>query len=131
MRRSRLTVHLAGRDPSEFTRNPDGHDEEQHRPPLEQMADIDVELAEPTRRAFTSAWNAWSVELDLTLDEVAEHLALRDRGERPCKYVLELAHRRIGELDERITAMRQAREEELEACWPRPPPARMRPAPAA
>lgn len=52
-----------------------------------------------------------AVELDLQLDEVAEVLALRDRGERPCDYVLEVARRRINELEERIRSMQHARDE--------------------
>lgn len=52
-----------------------------------------------------------ATELDLQLDEISEILALRDRGERPCEYVLEVAGRRLEELDERIEAMRRARDE--------------------
>lgn len=50
-----------------------------------------------------------ATELDLALDEIAEILALRDRGERPCDYVLEVAGRRVEELDERIAEMCRAR----------------------
>lgn len=50
-------------------------------------------------------------EVDLRLDEVAEVLALRDRGERPCDFVLRVASRRIEELDERIRRMQKARAE--------------------
>ncbi|WP_246219763.1 heavy metal-responsive transcriptional regulator [Phytoactinopolyspora halotolerans] len=49
--------------------------------------------------------------LDLTLDEIREVLALRERGERPCGYVLDVAHVRLGELDRRIAEMQHAREE--------------------
>lgn len=52
-----------------------------------------------------------ATELDLHLDEIAEILALRDRGERPCDYVLDVARRRVDELGERIQAMQRAREE--------------------
>lgn len=50
-------------------------------------------------------------DVDLGLGEVGEILALRDRGERPCDYVLQVAVRRIDELDERINRMQQARDE--------------------
>lgn len=52
-----------------------------------------------------------AVQLDLQLDEVAEILALRDRAERPCDYVLDVARRRVDELDERIRSMQTARDE--------------------
>lgn len=52
-----------------------------------------------------------ATELDLHLDEIAEILALRDRGEPPCDYVLEVARDHIDELDERISDMRRARDE--------------------
>lgn len=52
-----------------------------------------------------------AVQLDLQLDEVAEILALRDRGERPCDYVLDVARRRVDELEERIRSMQHARDE--------------------
>lgn len=50
-------------------------------------------------------------QLDLRLDEIGEILALREGGERPCGYVLEIAHARLDELDRRIAEMRRAREE--------------------
>lgn len=50
-------------------------------------------------------------ELDLGLDEIAEILTLREQDQRPCDYVLDLAGRRISELDERITRMQQTRRE--------------------
>jgi len=52
-----------------------------------------------------------ATELDLQLDEVAEILAFRDRGERPCDYVLDVAREHIDELDQRIAEMRRARRE--------------------
>jgi DNA-binding transcriptional MerR regulator len=52
-----------------------------------------------------------AVQLDLQLDEVAEILALRDRGERPCDYVLDVARCRVDELEERIRSMQHARDE--------------------
>lgn len=48
-------------------------------------------------------------QLDLRLDEIAEILALRDRGERPCAYVLDVAAERLADLDRRIEQMQQAR----------------------
>lgn len=52
-----------------------------------------------------------ATELDLHLHEVAEILALRDRGEHPCDYVLEVARLRVDDLDARIQTMQRAREE--------------------
>ncbi len=52
-----------------------------------------------------------ATELNLQLDEVAEILALRERDERPCSYVVEVARGRIDELDERIAEMQRARDE--------------------
>lgn len=52
-----------------------------------------------------------AADLNLQLDEITEILALRERDERPCGYVVEVARERIGELDRRIAQMRQARDE--------------------
>lgn len=52
-----------------------------------------------------------ATELDLQLDEIAEILALRERGERPCNYVLDAARRHVDDLEQRIAQMRQARDE--------------------
>lgn len=52
-----------------------------------------------------------ATELDLRLDEVAEILALQERDQRPCNYVVEVARDRISDLEERITRMQQARDE--------------------
>ncbi len=50
-------------------------------------------------------------QLDLSLHEIGEILALRERGEQPCGYVMETAQTRLEELDRRIAQMRRAREE--------------------
>lgn len=55
-----LTVRLAGRDPGEFERDPDADEPLRRRSPLEQMAEVDVDLDDLTRRGFTTAWNQWS-----------------------------------------------------------------------
>lgn len=52
-----------------------------------------------------------AVELDLRLDEIREILRLRDRDQVPCGYVVDVARRRLTELDERIAAMERARGE--------------------
>ena len=52
-----------------------------------------------------------ATELDLQLDEVAEILALRERGERPCDYVIDAARRHVDDLEQRVAQMRQARDE--------------------
>ncbi len=50
-------------------------------------------------------------QLDLSLDEIAEILAMRERGEQPCSYVLDVARARLEELDRRIADMERARAE--------------------
>lgn len=50
-------------------------------------------------------------QLDLRLDEIAEILALRDSGEVPCHYVMDVAAQRLADLDRRIAEMQQARDD--------------------
>lgn len=50
-------------------------------------------------------------QLDLSLDEIAEILAMRERGQQPCSYVLDVARTRLEELDRRIADMQRARAE--------------------
>ncbi len=45
----------------------------------------------------------------LSLGEIREIVAYRDRGEVPCAYVLELLRRRSREIDERIAELQKAR----------------------
>lgn len=52
-----------------------------------------------------------ATELKLQLDEIREILALREAGQRPCDYVLQVARQRIDELQERISDMQRARTE--------------------
>lgn len=49
--------------------------------------------------------------LELGLDEIGEILALRERGERPCGYVLDVARSRLDDLDRRIADMQRARDD--------------------
>lgn len=49
--------------------------------------------------------------LGLTLDEIGEIIALRDRGQPPCGYVGRLLRRQVAELDRRIAEMQHLREE--------------------
>lgn len=49
--------------------------------------------------------------LGMTLDEIREILALRDRGEQPCGYVRQVIRRQVNEIDERIAELRQLRRE--------------------
>ena len=49
--------------------------------------------------------------LGLSLDEIREIIALRDRGERPCQYVADVLDRQVRGLDRRIKEMRKLREE--------------------
>lgn len=49
--------------------------------------------------------------LGLSLDEIKEIIALRDRGERPCDYVAGVVRKQVSELDRRIAEMRALRGE--------------------
>lgn len=59
------------------------------------------------RLAFVRAAQA----LGLTLGEICEVVAFRDRGETPCAHVLALVERRRGELVDRIQEMERLRVE--------------------
>lgn len=50
----------------------------------------------------------------LSLEEISEILALRERGERPCDYVLGVVQGEISDLDHRIKEMRALRKELVE-----------------
>ncbi len=47
----------------------------------------------------------------LTLGEIKEVLAFRDRGDRPCRYVASVIERRLAEINERMRELRALREE--------------------
>jgi DNA-binding transcriptional MerR regulator len=49
--------------------------------------------------------------LDFTLDDIAEILAFRERNEPPCRYVLQLMHRKIDEIHARIHNLERLRDE--------------------
>ena len=49
--------------------------------------------------------------LGLSLDDIREIIALRDRGTRPCGYVAEVLDRQVRDLDRRIREMRDLRDE--------------------
>ena len=49
--------------------------------------------------------------LGLKLEDIAEVLAFRDRGERPCDYVVEVVRREVADLHQRIREMRQLKSE--------------------
>jgi DNA-binding transcriptional MerR regulator len=49
--------------------------------------------------------------LGLSLDEIREIIALRDRGEQPCSHVARLLHAHVAALDRRIEEMQVLREE--------------------
>jgi DNA-binding transcriptional MerR regulator len=49
--------------------------------------------------------------LGLSLDEIKEIIALRDRGEQPCGYVADVLQRQVSDLDRRIREMRALRDE--------------------
>ncbi len=49
--------------------------------------------------------------LGLSLDEIGEIIAFRDRGQQPCGYVAELLARQVRDLDDRIREMRALRAE--------------------
>lgn len=67
----------------------------------------DYEPEDVDRLAFVRR----AVELDLQLDEIAEILTLRDRDQRPCDYVLDVARHHLDDLDRRIAQMQHARQE--------------------
>lgn len=79
-------------------------------------------LPEPKRRpSGYRAYEASDVErlafirraqhFGLRLDEIREILALRDRGERPCEYVLGTVRRELNDLDRRIAELGAVREQ--------------------
>lgn len=49
--------------------------------------------------------------LGLSLSEIAEILRFRERGERPCDYVVGVLERQVADLDRRIAEMDQLRRE--------------------
>lgn len=49
--------------------------------------------------------------LGLSLDEIKEIIAFRDRGEQPCGYVADVLQRQVTDLDARIREMRSLRDE--------------------
>ncbi len=49
--------------------------------------------------------------LGITLDEVKEIVALRERGEPPCRYVREILAREVASIDERIDELQRLRDE--------------------
>ena len=49
--------------------------------------------------------------LGLSLDEIREILALRERGQQPCGYVADVLARQVASLDDRIREMRALRDE--------------------
>jgi DNA-binding transcriptional MerR regulator len=49
--------------------------------------------------------------LGLSLDEVSEVLAFRDRGEQPCRYVLDAVRRHADEIDRQVRQLLELREE--------------------
>lgn len=49
--------------------------------------------------------------LGISLDEIREILALRERREQPCSYVREVLRRQVDEIDERIAELRHLRKE--------------------
>lgn len=49
--------------------------------------------------------------LGLTLGEIKEVLAFRDRDERPCRYVAGVIEQRLAEIDERMRELRALKQE--------------------
>jgi DNA-binding transcriptional MerR regulator len=49
--------------------------------------------------------------LGLSLDEIREIIAFRDRGQQPCGYVAQVLDRQVLDLDRRIEEMRTLRDE--------------------
>ena len=49
--------------------------------------------------------------LGITLDEIREILAFRDRGDRPCDYVRTVLRREVAEIDRRLAELTALRDE--------------------
>lgn len=49
--------------------------------------------------------------LGLTLDEIGEILALRERGQQPCAYVRRVLKREVAAIDQRLRELRHLRQE--------------------
>jgi len=49
--------------------------------------------------------------LGLSLDEISEIIAFRDRGQQPCNYVAGVLHRQLADLDRRIGEMQALRDQ--------------------
>lgn len=49
--------------------------------------------------------------LGITLDEIGEILAFRERGEQPCNYVRTVLRREVAELDQRLLELTSLRDE--------------------
>lgn len=49
--------------------------------------------------------------LGITLDEIREILAFRDRGDRPCEYVRSVLRREVADLDRRLAELTALRDE--------------------
>lgn len=69
--------------------------------------------------------------LGISLGEIREILALRERGEQPCGYVRAVLRRQVDEIDERIAELRHLRKElvtldQLAGDLPDPGPGRCR-----
>jgi DNA-binding transcriptional MerR regulator len=50
-------------------------------------------------------------ELDFSLDDIGEILALREQGEAPCLYVTELVEKQLAHIDAKIVALQQLQHE--------------------
>lgn len=62
-------------------------------------------------------------QLDFSLDDIGEILALREEGETPCLYVSELVSKRLMDIDEKIADLKRLRgelEQMQEAAAARP-----------
>lgn len=49
--------------------------------------------------------------LGMTLDEIGEILALRERGQQPCAYVRHVLRREVAAIDQRVRELRSLRQE--------------------
>jgi DNA-binding transcriptional MerR regulator len=52
--------------------------------------------------------------LGITLDEIREILALRERGSRPCAYVRDVLRREVADIEQRIADMARLRDDLVE-----------------
>ncbi len=67
----------------------------------------DYDSSASTRVQFVKA----AQQAGLTLTEITSIFNLRDEGSQPCRHVADLIDRKLGQINDRITALSQTRQE--------------------